>query len=181
MRLQQLSRERRDFEVDRLRQRYAAKTTALKQRLMRAEQRIGREQEQFNEQKVQTVISVGATLLGALMGRKTLSASTLGRATTATRQASRVVREKQDVQRAREEQEAVQAQLSELDQQLKQEADRIAAAYDPQKEVLQPITIRASRQDILLQLFGILWVPCAHAADGSQQHLWPAAASPAVR
>ncbi len=180
MRLQQMARERRDFEVDRLRQRYAARTATLQQRLMRAEQRIGREQEQFNEQKMQTAISVGATLLGALMGRKTLSASTLGRATTATRQASRIVREKQDVQRAREEQDAVQAQLSELEQQLQQEADRIAAAYDPQKEVLQPIMIRAARQDILLQLFGILWIPFAHSAAGIQQ-LWAGAAGPVAR
>ncbi len=181
VRLQQLARERRDFEVDRLRQRYAAKTTALQQRLMRAEQRIGREQEQYSEQKMQTAISLGATLLGALMGRKTLSSSTLGRATTATRQASRIVREKQDVERAREEQQAVQAQLSELEGQLQQEADQVAAAYDPQKEVLQPVTIRATRQDILLQLFGILWVPFGHAADGTQRPLWAAAPGPGAR
>ncbi len=172
VRLQQLARERRDFEVDRLRQQYAAKTTSLQQRLMRAQQRIGREQEQFNEQKMQTAISVGATLLGALMGRKALSASTLGRATTATRQASRIVREKQDVQRAQEEQEAVQAQLIELEQRLQQEVDQISQTLDPQMEVLQPIAIRPARQDILLQQFGLLWVPFAHMADGSQQQRW---------
>jgi hypothetical protein len=172
LRLQQLARERRDFEIDRLRQRYAARTTALQQRLMRAGQRIGREQEQFSEQKVQTAISVGATLLGALMGRKALSSSTLGRAVTATRQASRIVREKQDVERAREEQESVQTQISELEQELQREVDGITEAYDPQKEVLQPIIVRPTRQDILLQQFGLLWAPYAHMPDGSQQPLW---------
>ena len=172
VRLQQLARERRDFEIDRLRQRYAAKSATLKQRLMRAEQRVGREQEQFKEQKVQTAISVGATLLGALMGRKALSSSTLGRAATASRQATRIVREKQDVERAREQQESVQAQVSELEQQLQQEVDRVTEACDPQKEVLQPILIRPTRQDILLQQFGLLWAPYAHRPDGSQEPLW---------
>ena len=172
VRLQQLARERRDFEIDRLRQRYASKTATLQQRLMRAQQRIGREQEQFSEQKVQTAISVGATLLSALMGRKVLSASTLGRASTASRQATRIIREKQDVERAQEEQDSVQAQISELEQQLQQEADRIAAAYDPQKEVLQPLTIRAARQDVLLQRFGLLWLAYVHMEDGTQRPHW---------
>jgi hypothetical protein len=174
LRLQQMARERRDFELDRLRQRYAGKLNTLRQRLMRSEQRIQRETEQFGEQKVQTAISVGATLLTALMGRKALSSSTLGRATTATRQASRIVREKQDIQRAQEEHEAVQAQIRELEQQLREEADRVAESCDPQKEMLQQIQIRANRQDLILQLFGILWVPFEHPEGREAVPLWGA-------
>ena len=171
VRLQQLARERRDFEVDRLRQRYASKLSTLKQRLMRAEQRISREQEQAGQQKVQTAISLGATLLGAFMGRKVLSAANLGRATTATRQASRVLGEQQDVQRAQEEKESVQTQVAEMERQLQQEADRVAGV-DPQAESLQQIAIRPTRQDILLQLFGILWAPYSLSPDGTQRPLW---------
>jgi hypothetical protein len=47
-----------------------------------------RETGQAKQQYVQTAISVGATLLGALLGRKTVSTSALGRATTAARGAS---------------------------------------------------------------------------------------------
>ncbi len=169
LRLQQVARERRDFEVDRLRQRYASRLTTLNQRLMRSNQRMGREQEQFGEQKVQAGISLGATVLGALFGRKAFSASTLGRATTAARQASRIVREKQDVERAQEEKEAVQTQIADLERQLQQEADQLAAAFDPQREVLQQIAIRPTRQDILLQLFGIVWVPFELLPDGTQR------------
>jgi hypothetical protein len=159
IRLQQLCRERRDFELDRLRQRYAARISALQQRLQRAEQRIEREQGQYSQQKMQTAISVGATLLGALMGRKTLSAGTLGRATTATRQASRVSREREDVQRALEEKELVQRQLDELDQQLRLEAEQLTVAHDAQTESLREIVIRPSKADILLQSISILWMP----------------------
>jgi hypothetical protein len=159
VRLQQLARERRDFEVNRLRQKYAAKTEALKRRLMAAEQRLAREQESYGQQKMQTAISVGATLLGALMGRKAISSSTLGRATTAARQASRISREQDDIQRASEEKATVEQQIRELEQQLTVEADQLASAFDPQGEVLQQIVVRATKADILLQDFGILWTP----------------------
>jgi hypothetical protein len=174
LRLQQLARERRDFEVDRLRQRYASKLTALKQRLVRAEQRIAREREQAGEQKVQTAISVGATLLGAFMGRKVMSASNLGRATTATRQASKIFGEQQDVQRAEEEKTVVEQQIAGLEAQLQQEADQVAGKFDPQSEVLQQIAIRPTRQDILLQFFGVLWVPYSQLPDGTQLPAWEA-------
>ncbi len=159
IRLQQLARERRDFELDRLRQRYSGKTATLQQRLLRAQQRIAREQEQYSQQKVQTAISVGATVLGALMGRKTLSMGTLGRATTATRQASRVGREKEDLQMAQEELATVQQQIDDLDKQMQQEADQLAQSYDPLSETLQQIVVRPAKSDILIQQVGILWMP----------------------
>jgi hypothetical protein len=159
IRLQQSGRERRDFELNRLRQKYATKIDALKRRLMAAEQRLAREEESYGQQKVQTAISVGATLLGALMGRKAISSATLGRATTAARQASRISREQDDVQRAAEEKTAVEQQIKELEQQLSAEADQLAGAFDPQSEVLQQVVIRATKADILIQDFGILWIP----------------------
>lgn len=159
IRLQQLARERRDFEMDRIRQRYSGKTAVLQQRLLRAQQRIAKEQEQYSQQWVQTGISVGATVLGALMGRKSLSIGTLGRAATATRQASRIGREKEDVQMAQEEMATVQQQLGDLDRQMQQEADRLAQSFDPQSETLQQIVVRPAKSDILIQQVGILWMP----------------------
>ncbi len=160
IRLQQLAREKRDFEIDRLRQRYAPKVRSLQQRLQRAEERIGQEQSQYTQQKVQTAISVGATILGALMGRKTLSAGTLGRATTATRQASKIGRAKEDIDRAREDQAYAQQQLDELQRQIQEQADQLAQSFDPQTETLQQVVIRPTKADILVQTLGVLWVPC---------------------
>ncbi len=167
IRLQQAVRERRDFELQRVRNRYVSKTTQLQQRLLRAQQRIDREQQQYNQQKMQTAISVGATLLGALMGRRTFGAGTLGRATTATRQASRIGREKEDLERALEEKESVERQLETLESQLREEAERLAQSFDAQAEELQQIVIRPAKKDILLQDFGILWLPFCHDAIGN--------------
>jgi Tfp pilus assembly protein FimT len=172
LRLQQAARERRDFEVEKLRRRYATKISGLQMRLSRAEQRIAREQEQYSQQKMQTAISVGATIFGALMGRKAISSSTLGRATTATRQASRVFREQGDVERAKEDQTVARQQLQELEGQMQQEADQLAQAFDPETEVLQTVIVRPAKADILLQAGGVLWVPFAHDPSGGVQPLW---------
>ncbi len=159
LRLQQLAREQRDFQVDKLRRKYAAKTATLQQRLLRAQQRIEKENEQCREQKVQTAISVGATVLSALMGRKAISMGTLGRATSATRQASKIGREMADVERAREEMASVQQQLDDLNRALELEADQVAQSFDPQTEVFQQVIVRPLKAGILPQQIGILWIP----------------------
>ena len=57
------------------------------------------------------MISIGSTILGALLGRKLTSASSVGRATTAARGASRAGRERGDIQRATDEMNAQQEKL----------------------------------------------------------------------
>ena len=96
----QAARESRDAAVEKLppatRQDGAA-------RAARGHRRRGvrREEDQASQQRTQTMVSFGATVIGALLGRKAVSASTLGRATTAVRGVGRSVKESQDVGRAR--------------------------------------------------------------------------------
>ena len=153
VRLQHLARERRDFELERLRRRYGSKTNTLRQRLMRAQQRIDREQESYSQQKVQTAVSVGATLLSALMGRKPVSVGTLGRASSAARQASASPGTSRTFCGLRRKRRR-RAELSDLDQQLSREADQVAQAYDPLSETLQQIVIRPTKSDICCRSSG---------------------------
>ena len=92
---------------------------------------MDKEKEQYGHQKLQAVISVGATLLGALLGRKAVSRSSLGKATTAMRGASRAAREKEDIGRAAETVEALQVTLSDLEEEFQADTDALEAAVDP--------------------------------------------------
>jgi len=162
IRLQTVARETRDRATDKLRQKYAPKIAALNERLRRAEQAVAREQEQARQQQLQTVVSVGATLLGAFLGRKTVSTSTLGRATTAARGVSRSIKESSDIGRAQETLQAVQSQLDELDAQFKAEVAALEAATDPLNEVLETIEVRPKKADITVQTVALVWVPGSH-------------------
>lgn len=96
-RLAQAVREKRDLEVEKLRNKYGKRFITLKDRLMRAEQAISREDEQAKARKMQTAISFGTAILGAFLGRKTVSATSASRVGTAMRSASRMRAEKMDV------------------------------------------------------------------------------------
>ena len=83
VRLGQSAREQRDDMVDKLKQKYQTKINALEEKVRIAQQAVDREAEQQKQQQMQTVINVGATLLGAFMG-KGLSTGTVGRASTSS-------------------------------------------------------------------------------------------------
>jgi hypothetical protein len=105
-------REQRDEALEKLRKKYAPKKLTLEERLRKAQQTIEREKEQVKHQTMQTAISVGATILGGVLGRRGISGTSIGRATTTARNASRTMKETQDVGRAKESFEQVKKTAS---------------------------------------------------------------------
>jgi hypothetical protein len=172
-RLAQAVREKRDLEVEKLRNKYSKRFTTLKDRLMRAEQAISREDEQAKARKMQTAISFGTAILGAFLGRKTLSATSASRVGTAMRSASRRMRaEKMDVARAQERAEVVRLQLSELEVRLQEDIDRIELALDSEAEELEEISVKPKSTDITLEIFGLAWMPFRKDGRGRLSPDW---------
>ena len=172
IRLQQSVREQRDAMMDKLRQKYQTKVASLEEQARRAQQAVDREAEQQKQQQMQTVISVGATLLGAFMGRKAISTSTVGRATTAARGASRIMKEKEDVSRARETLQNYQQRLQDLEAEFKTETDLLASKTDPATEELQKISLRPAKKDILARMVSLVWLPYWQTQDGKLIQAW---------
>jgi hypothetical protein len=172
LRLAQIMREKRDLEVEKLRKKYDKQFTTLKDRLMRAEQTITREDEQAKASKMQTAISFGTAILGAFLGRKAVSAISAQRVGTAMRSASRVQKEKMDVAMAQERAEAVRLQLSELDDRLKEDIDAIEHSMDAEAEELEKIIIKPKSTDIALEIFGLAWMPFRKNAGGGLSPDW---------
>ncbi len=124
-------REQRDAEVDRLRKKFAPRLQTLQDQSLRAEQKIEKEKSQLSQQKLQTALNVGATILGAFFGRKAVSSASVGRAATAARSASRIGRESQDVDQAAGSLETLQQRLADLQAELEQEIARVQGELDP--------------------------------------------------
>jgi hypothetical protein len=163
IRLSQKAREKRDAELDRLRRKYAAKIGAAQRQLVLAQQRLEREQEQYKEQMASTAISIGATILGGIFGRKS---SQIGRATTSARTASRAYYERMDINRARQQVDLAQAKLKDLEKQMEEEAARMTISLDPAAETLQQVVLRPKKKDVLIQWSGILWLLYWHLDQG---------------
>jgi hypothetical protein len=158
-RLQQSSREGRDRALDALRRKYAPRQAALDEKLRRAQQAVGRETEQATGQKLQTAISVGATLVGALFGRKVFSAGTVGRATTVARGVGRSMKEAEDIARSKQNVEAIEAQRGALDDDLRAETATIEAANDVATEPLETLVIKPKKTHVTIKLVALVWTP----------------------
>ncbi|MBK9947347.1 MAG: ATP-binding protein [Nitrospira sp.] len=172
VRLQQTGREQRDKAADSLRQKYASKITTLQDRIRRAELAKEKQQAESRSSQMQAAISVGASILGAFMGRKTISASNIGRATTAIRSAGRVMKESTDVGVAEENVAALQQQLVDLEAQFKSESDALVAATDPLNEKLETISIKPTKANIAVKLVALAWMPHWRDANGSLAPAW---------
>jgi hypothetical protein len=165
-RLGQTAREKRDLEVEKLRRKYSARFTSLKDRLMRSQQAIDREAEQAKYGKIQTAVSFGTAILGAFLGRKAVSVGSASRVGSAMRSASRMQKEKMDVTRAQERSAAIEAQLSELEVRMQEDIEKIEFSFDPEFEELEEIRVKPESRDITLEVFGLAWVPYRKNAAG---------------
>lgn len=87
--------------------------------------------------------SAGATIFGAILGRKSYH---LGRATTTARSASQAYYEKMDIKRAQEQVELTRVRLEEMERGLQVETDNLASLFDPAGEQLETMALRPKKK-----------------------------------
>ena len=172
IRIQLKSREMRDRATEELRKKYAAKVAALEERIRKSEQAVEREQDQAKQQRMQTAISFGTTLLSAFMGKKKINASSVGRATTAIRGASRTLKESGDVARSKETVDALGKQQEDLEAAFRAETDALTAQMDPQNLALETVVLRPMKSNIQVRLVSLAWLPYRTDTNGVESPAW---------
>jgi hypothetical protein len=156
-RVQLAARERRDAAVEKLRSKYATRVSRAADKLRRAQESVAREQQQVSQQQTQTAVSLGATLLGALMGRKAVSMSTLGRATTTARGVGRSMKEAADVAQAQERQRAAEGELQAIEAELQREVQ--ALAQGAPDAAIETVDVKPKRAGVEVRLVALVWKP----------------------
>ena len=159
-------REQRDLAVEKLRQRYAPKLIRLQERIQAADQRIEIEHSQYSQKRTQTAISIGATVVGALFGRKLGSLGNVGRATTALRGAGRAARERGDISRAKEKASALRGQLKELEHEFENDIDALQGAVDIDSLDVSEMRVACRKTDLDIQSLMVVWTPWRVSPDG---------------
>lgn len=159
-RLSEAIRVARDGKVDAIRVKYAARLQAQEERIRKAEQMLGKQQEQVSASTGSALLTAATGVFGALFGRKTLSAANAGRLGSAARGASKVMKEKQDVARAQENLATEQQKLVDLRAAVEAEAQQ--AAGDEGAPVT-PLVLRPKKTDITITTALLVWVPTAQS------------------
>jgi hypothetical protein len=151
-RAQLARREKRDAAVDKLRERYAKKVQRLDERIRSAKSRVEREQSQVDQQKLQTGISMGATVLGAIFGRRGI-----GSATSAARGAGRVAREREDVRRAERGVRELEEALQSLEMELETAVGALQTDTDLGMPDIEQVIVRPRKSDLDVSELKLVW------------------------
>jgi hypothetical protein len=164
VRVREALHERRDAALEELRARFGPKLARAEQRVRSRREELARQRSQRTHEVVGTAISVGATVLGALFGRKLGGAGTVGRAASAARGATRSAREHGDVARADEALAAAEAELRALDAEFRAESAALREAV--QEGELVERTLRPRKSDTQVERVALLWRPYWLGSDG---------------
>jgi hypothetical protein len=151
-------KEWRDERIEEVRAKNATKLASLADRIDRARQKVEKEKAEAKNQSLQTYVSIGTAVIGALFGRKKISATTIGRAATSMRSASRATRQQADVAHAEESLQTLEERRQLLEEEIEQELDRIRLEASPHQIALEEIEIPARKTDIAVEDVALAWV-----------------------
>ncbi len=170
-RLSHMLREQRDAEMEKLRAKYQPRFNRVQERIRKAEQRVAKEQAQFRDQGVSAAVDVGATLLGALFGRRVSAGSAVRR--TASR-VGRTASERGDIARAKEDLEAARQELVQLEDQFREEA-ALVKAMDASNLAVELVLVSPRKTDIAIAPFTVAWMPWVTSDQGVLEPAWKGA------
>ena len=159
-------RELHDAERDKLRSKYASKLHSLESKIRTAQQRLDRQQAQYDKEKWNTALSVGQTMLGWLVGSKARSPGT-----AASRSLGRAAQERSDTRQATAELESLLHEKRALELECEQEVRAVADRLRPESLTLEAIDVPCRKGDINVKLLALLWIPCQIDSSGQASPL----------
>lgn len=151
--------ELRDEKVTALREKYAAQVHSLQERIARAQQQLQESETEQQQDTLDSAISLGQSIFGALFSRKKLSRTNVDRVSSSARKMRRIARSKEDVQRARAALDRLLEQRAELDERIARDVLRLEAAHQSAELHLETISIRPRKSDITVQEMSVIWLP----------------------
>ena len=166
VRLEQLVSEERDLETEKLRKKYAGKFSTLKSQMQRAQEQVEKEKGQYESRKMDSILSIGSSILGAVFGRKLASRTNISKAASSVRSATRAAKEKSDIGRAKEKLELLNEKLEQMEKEFENEVSELTEKLDVQKMVLEQLQVSPRKSDIAVNDFGVLWLPYFTNAAG---------------
>ena len=158
VRIAQQVKEHRDRELERVRDRHATKLATLADRIERARQKVEREKAEAKNKSLQTYVSIGSAVLGALLGRRTVSSTTIGKAVTSMRSASRAARQQADVAHAEESLLTLEEKRLAVEEEIADELDRIRIETTPAGIDLEKIDVPARKTGTSVEEVVLAWV-----------------------
>jgi len=155
VRVREQARSSRDAAVAKLRDQYRRKVDSIEGKLATARNRLDREKSQYDSQRLESAVRVGSTVLGALLGRRSVSGS---RAASAARQVGRASTQRDDVQRAERSIEELGDQLAQIEAELSAKLERVRSEWAVDTLEIEEVTLAPRKSEIGVELVALAWV-----------------------
>lgn len=159
IRLQHVAHEKRDEDLEAMKKKFDVKIQTLETRLSKANQAVEKQNAMSSQKKLDAFVSAGSAVLGALLGKKAVTASSVSKIGTAVRRTSTAMKSGQGIDQAKENVELIEGQLNDLQTELEGELNEITLKYDQLMEKIETIDIRPTSENITIHFVGLAWVP----------------------
>lgn len=159
IRLQHAIHEKRDTDLEAMKKKYASKIQTLDSRLQSARQAVEKQNAMASQKKLDAMVSAGSAVLGALLGKKAVTASSVSKVGTAVRRTSTAMKSGQGIEQAQEKYDAIDIQLQDLQIEMEGELAAITERYEAMKDRVEEIEIRPASTNATVHLIGLAWVP----------------------
>jgi hypothetical protein len=140
--------ERNEEALEKLSEQYEKKQKRLLNQLSRAKERVEKEK----GDQMSSLLSAGASILGALFGRAT--ATKIG---TSISRGSRAFKERGDVSRAQERVVEIEEKIYDLETELEEKIEALSEEYSIENYKIEPFSIKPKKRDIHVDAIGLLW------------------------
>lgn len=147
------ARKGRDAEVKKAAAAYETRLRTLKEKLVREERELSRDQTELSQRKLEEGGNIAETLAGFVGLTRKKSVSTALTKRRMTSQAKADVDESLDVI------QDLKKQIADLEAEKAQIEEEVNARWGEVANQIDEMTIAALRKDVLLDLFGVAWMP----------------------
>ncbi len=154
IRCQDIAREKRDAEVDKLSEKFEKKRLSLEKKLAREKKELEEDQDRYEALKRETYLSAGESVLGFLLGRRsTRAVSSISRKHRIAAQA------KADIEETEQVIEQIKEDLKRLEEEISEKAKEISDKWAEATENVTTQEIRAKKSDIDPSFVALAWAP----------------------
>ena len=156
IRCQQLAREQRDAEVDKLEAKYQTQIDRLQEKLRKEELELEQDKSEHSARKQQETLSAGDSILGLFLGKRRKVTTALSQASSKRQMTERA---KLDIEESEQQIETLNQQIAETQQALQEASDQITEQWNTVVEKVEQFQVRPRKSDVKVRQMAIAWTP----------------------
>jgi hypothetical protein len=156
IRCQQIAREQRDAEVDKIEAKYQTQIDKLQERMRKEALELQQDKSDYNARKQQEALSAGDSILGMFLGKRRSLTSSLSKASSKRQMTERA---KLDIEESEAEIEGLTQEIAEIQKALEEASAEATERWNAAVEKVEQFQVRPRKSDVKVRQMAVAWAP----------------------